>query len=224
VRFGHAPARLLQVNIRGRPSHVEFEDFDGKVNRTPGFPSEGLISPWNSQACIEASISTGRSTISRRVPTPLGSCPTGSMKAGSTTPSPLPLPLPRPADSLSASALAFCSIPQAGSWRRFLSDLTPARYDEFKRASCAAPRHAFIADHRDCARLLEVLGSKPSIGIRRHRLDAAERHGSFNRVGFPKSRRDAQRRRNAMLRVLKNDSWTAYWANTPPRQARRPRL
>jgi hypothetical protein len=147
---------LVQVTIRGRPSRTEFADFDAQIARTPGVSFGGTYHP-SELASLYGNIhfawaidyfeegANSRWLLPNRI-----------YEGGAYGAVPIALAHTETARWLDGHGIGVC-LEDARALEEFLRRLTPAQYRALNQASAAAPRNAFLADRRDCSRLLAAL-------------------------------------------------------------------
>ncbi len=147
---------LVEVVIRGRPSLVEFRNFEAQVN-TPGIlfgrtyaPGEigGLYRSVHFNWAIDYFEAGGNSELL---------LPNRIYEGGRHDAVPLALANTETGRWLKCHGLGLVVKSPANELAALFENLSAACYAELKQASLSAPRGAFVADGSDCQRLLEAL-------------------------------------------------------------------
>jgi succinoglycan biosynthesis protein ExoL len=148
---------LVQLTIRGRPSRTEFADFDRQVERTRGVCFGGPYRPAELCSLYRAVHFNWAIDYFEEGANSRWLLPNRLYEGGAYHAVPIALDNTETARWLRRAGIGV-QLASGEALEAFLSALTPAHYGDLKRASRAAPRDAFIADERDCARLLDALG------------------------------------------------------------------
>ena len=147
---------LVQVIIRGRPSRTEFDDFDAQVERAPGIIYGGTYRPAELEELYGAVHFNWTLDFFEEGANSRWLLPNRIYEGGVYDAVPIALAGTETARWLKRLGIGVF-LDSADGVEDFLSSLTPARYEELKQASRAAPRSAFVADGSDCGRLSEAL-------------------------------------------------------------------
>ncbi len=148
---------LIEVIIRGRPSRVAFESFDAQVASTPGMrfcgtyqPSElaELYQSVHFNWAVDHFEEGANSTLL---------LPNRIYEGGRHAAVPIALAETETGRWLTRRGLGVLLRSPADELRPFLEELTESRYAALKEASGSAPVSGFVADQRDCERLLAAL-------------------------------------------------------------------
>jgi hypothetical protein len=157
---------LVRVDIRGRPSYTEFEDFDRQTAETPGVTFGGPYAPGDLPAMYGAlhfnwsvdyfqDEGNSRWLLPNRLyeggrmgvpPIARIGCETGRWLA-------------------SAGLGALFERPEV-ELEAFLDRLTPERYAALRARHVAAPQSLFVIGPDDCDRLLRTLAGQPAAEAR----------------------------------------------------------
>ncbi|HVA13792.1 MAG TPA: glycosyl transferase family 1 [Stellaceae bacterium] len=148
---------LIHLTIRGRPSRVEFENFDAQVDRAPGISFGGLYDPSELETLYGDVHFNWAIDYFEEDANSSWLLPNRIYEGGAYNAVPIALNQTETARWLKAHGIGVVLGSADRALEAFLLQLTPACYDELKQASRAVPRSAFIADDRDSARLLEAL-------------------------------------------------------------------
>lgn len=154
---------LVQLIIRGRPSRTEFDDFDAQVERTPGVAYGGTYRPAELEELYGSVHFNWTLDFFEEGANSRWLLPNRIYEGGVYDAVPVALAGTETARWLKRLGTGVF-LDSAVEIEDFLASLTPARYEELKQASRAAPRSAFVADDGDCARLSEALrgmGTRP---------------------------------------------------------------
>lgn len=171
---------LVQVTIRGRPSLVEFDDFHGQVGRTPSVHFAGAYRPSEVPSLYHGVHFNWAIDYFEEGGNSAWLLPNRIYEGGICNTVPIALTQTETGRWLKRLGLGVLVNSTGRELEEFFLRLTPARYQELKQASCAAPRNAFIADAHDVARLVDALAAcssdEENIGSIDLRAPLVERH------------------------------------------------
>ncbi len=163
---------LIHVTIRGRPSRVEFENFDAQIDRTPGVAFGGLYDPSELETLYGDVHFNWAIDYFEEGANSSWLLPNRIYEGGAYNAVPIALDQTETARWLKALGIGAVLGSTDRALEAFLLQLTPTRYEELKQASRAAPRSAFTADDRDSVRLLNALRKTASSNDRTITLPA----------------------------------------------------
>jgi succinoglycan biosynthesis protein ExoL len=147
---------LLELLVRGKPSYTEFRDFDGQIAGTPAASFGGAYKPAD-LGMLYADVHFNwaidffeEGTNSRWL------LPNRIYEGGAYGAVPIAIEGTETANWMRAHGIGVV-LSALEDLEPFLLTLTPQHYAQLRFASNSAPRETFIADDRDCRRLLQTL-------------------------------------------------------------------
>ena len=154
---------LVEIIIRGRPPRVEFGDFALRVEHSPGVTYEGaydvselgkLYANVHFAWAIDYFEEGANSSLL---------LPNRIYEGGRYGAVPIALAGTETGRWLEQRGLGVLLHHPAQELPQLLAGLTPSTYDALKRATRSAPRELFVADERDCQRLMNALSGAASL-------------------------------------------------------------
>jgi succinoglycan biosynthesis protein ExoL len=155
---------LVQVDIRGRPSYTEFDDFDGQVAAAPGVSFGGPYRPSDLPAMYGAvhfnwSIDHFQDEGNSR-----WLLPNRLYEGGRFGAPPIARQDAETGRWLAARDLGVLFDEPLAELEAFLDALTPQAYADLAARHRAAPKGLFVQTHEDCERLVRALGGAQTKG------------------------------------------------------------
>jgi succinoglycan biosynthesis protein ExoL len=147
---------LVRLTIRGRPSYTEFADFDAQVAATDGIFFGGPYRATELSALYGGVHFNWAIDFFEEDANSRWLLPNRIYEGGASGAIPIAIDGTETARWLKEHGIGVV-LGSTDDLEGFLTALTPARYAVLKAASVAAPRNTFVADERDCRRLLDAL-------------------------------------------------------------------
>jgi hypothetical protein len=170
---------LVRVEIRGRPSYTEFEDFDRRTAEAPGVTFGGPYRPQDLPALYGGLHFNWSVDYFQDEGNSRWLLPNRLYEGGR-----LGVPAIARSDSqtgrwLKARGLGVVFDQPPGQLEAYLEALTPETYAELRARHAAAPASLFVLGPEDCARLMAAIGGSPAAVERRLASSArAPRHAA----------------------------------------------
>jgi succinoglycan biosynthesis protein ExoL len=165
---------LVEIDIRGRPSRIEFRDFDAQVRATPALRFHGAYRPDDVPALYGAVHFTWAFDYFEEGANSAWLLPNRIYEGGRHGAVPLAAADVETGAWLAANGLGVLMDDPARQLEAALEAMTPARYAQLAAEAAAARPELFSADVEDCRALVRALGAARPAHARQAVPDAAE--------------------------------------------------
>jgi hypothetical protein len=158
---------LVQVEIRGRPSYAEFEDFDRQVHQAPGVTFGGPYQPQELSALYGGLHFNWSVDYFQDEGNSRWLLPNRLYEGGRLGVPPIARADSQTGRWLKARGLGVVLDQPATQLETYLDGLAPEAYAELRARHAAAPASLFVLGPEDCARLMTVIGGSAAAVERR---------------------------------------------------------
>lgn len=168
---------LVRVEIRGRPSYTEFEDFDRQAAEAPGVTFGGPYRPQDLAALYGGLHFNWSVDYFQDDGNSRWLLPNRLYEGGRLGVPPLARADSETGRWLKARGLGVVFDQPQAQLEAFLDGLTPGTYAALRARHAAAPASLFVLGPEDCARLMAVIGG-PGAAVERRMASDAARHAA----------------------------------------------